>query len=110
MVQGIRGINLDVCNCGGNIAFCHDSCDFNGQRDPSVVFPAIKSFLDENPTDIILMTFQINSEADQAVNLNVVATFLDSAGLTDMLYVYDPETDPEWPTLRAMKESDKASL
>ena len=26
LVAGYRGINLDVCNCGGVLQFCHNVC------------------------------------------------------------------------------------
>lgn len=51
---GYRGINVDVCNCGGELVLCHGVCSF-GLRDIVEVFSGINSFLDENPSEVLVV-------------------------------------------------------
>ena len=56
---GYRAINVDVCNCGGQLVFCHGICSF-GTRDPVEVFLGINDFLNENPTEVLILPIEIN--------------------------------------------------
>ena len=51
---GYRAINVDVCNCGGELVLCHGICTF-GLRDIAEVFSGINSFLDENPSEVVIV-------------------------------------------------------
>jgi hypothetical protein len=108
MVAGYRGINLDMCGCAGDLVLCHGSCLIT--RKTNVVFDAMVSFLNENPTEMLLVTMELNPDQDQAVDINdVYSDMSNSAGFVDYLYVH-PDANTEWPTLRQLKESGKVCL
>lgn len=59
----------------------------------------VNSFLDSNPTEVIVFIYQVNSAVDQPVDLNAFynqMTLVD--GFLDKLYVH-PGTNTSWPTL-----------
>jgi hypothetical protein len=59
----------------------------------------ISTFLDENPTEVIVIVYQVNSDVDQEVNLNAYYDQLKLVdGLIDKLYVH-PGVNTSWPTL-----------
>jgi hypothetical protein len=96
---GYRGINLDVCNCNGEYQLCHGICNF-GARDPVETFASINSFLDENPTETILIILEINNGVDETVDLDEVYNILSGVdGLVEKIYVHNDRTAP-WPSLR----------
>lgn len=98
---GYRGINLDVCNCNGDYQLCHGVCDF-GARDPAQTFGSINSFLDANPTEIILIILEIDNSADETVDLDVLYNILSRVdGLVEKIYVHNDKTAP-WPSLRTV--------
>jgi len=96
---GYRGLNLDICNCGGELVFCHGICSF-APRDVVEVMQGVNKFLDNNPTETVVFIYQVNNDVDQEVDLNL---FFDQLllvdGLTDKLYVHNNAGTP-WPTLR----------
>ncbi len=64
---GYRGLMLDVCWCtdpnnlpAKRLEFCHGVCGF-GRREVDEVFTNIKTFLDENPSEVIFLNFEISS-------------------------------------------------
>jgi len=98
---GYRGLNLDICNCGGEIVFCHGICAL-GPRDVVDVMFNVNQFLDKNPTETIIFIYQVDDEVDQKVDLN---QFYDQMllvdGLVEKLYVHNGP-DTAWPTLREL--------
>jgi hypothetical protein len=103
---GYRGINLDVCNCGGVYQFCHGGCSF-GSRDIDEVFTNINTFMDENPTEVVVITIQMNSKVDQAVDLAELYAFMTAVpGFSEKFYEH-PNLIDDWPTLRGVIESNK---
>jgi hypothetical protein len=58
------------------------------------VMENVNTFLDANPTEIIVFIYQVNSEVDQPVDLNA---FYERMAL-DKLYVH-PGSNTSWPTL-----------
>lgn len=100
---GYRGLNLDICNCGGKLVFCHGFCAI-APRDIVDVMQNVNTFLDRNPTETIVFIYQVDDDADQEVDLN---QFYDQMllvdGLMDKLYVHD-SPDSAWPTLRQLTE------
>jgi len=104
LTAGFRGINLDVCNCAGTLVLCHGLCSV-GTVEIVPVFRTLVDFLSKNPTEMLLLTLELNSEVDQEVDVTAVEELLANSvsGFTDMLYVRESMND-EWPTLRAMKE------
>lgn len=100
---GYRGLNLDICNCGGELVFCHGLCSL-GPRDVVEVMQNVNAFLDEHPTEVITFIYQIDNDADQRVDLN---QFYDKMllvdGFVEKIYVHEG-ADAEWPTLRQLTE------
>eukprot|EP00934_Nitzschia_sp_Nitz4_P004191 Nitzschia sp. Nitz4//scaffold347_size17400//13144//14360//NITZ4_008837-RA/size17400-augustus-gene-0.36-mRNA-1//-1//CDS//3329548672//4181//frame0 len=99
---GYRGINVDFCNCGGDIVLCHGTCSL-GTRDVAEVFQAVVNFLEENPSEIIVMPLELNSDVDETVDIDeVYSIFQGVTGLVDQIYVHQNRTD-DWPTLGELK-------
>jgi len=63
---GYRGLMLDVCKCPNaatntmEITFCHSVCGI-GPRDPTEVFANINTFLTDNPSEVIIINFEMSS-------------------------------------------------
>jgi hypothetical protein len=88
--DGIRGLNLDTYSWEEKAYVCHGFCQL-GAQPLNEVFEEIKLFLQSNPNEIILITFQSDLSAELTLN-----SFHES-NLYENLYVhtlYDP-----WPTL-----------
>jgi hypothetical protein len=95
---GYRGLNLDICNCGGEHIFCHGICTL-GPRTVDDVMLGVNQFLDDNPTEVVVFIYQVNSNVDQEVNLQGFydkMTLVD--GFVDKIYVHDGPNST-WPTL-----------
>jgi len=106
---GYRGINLDVCNCGGNYQFCHGVCHF-GARDIVEVFANINRFLDLNPTEVVAIPLQINNGVGDTVDIKVLYNLmLQVPGFTDKFYVHENLIE-DWPTLRESIDANKRVL
>lgn len=59
----------------------------------------INNFLNDNPTEVIVFIYQVNSAVDQPVDLNAFNSQLATIdGFLDKLYVH-PGVDTPWPTL-----------
>lgn len=100
---GYRGLNLDICNCDGEINFCHGICSF-APRDVIEVMQNVNDFLDRNPTEVIVFIFQVNNNVGDRVDLN---QFYDQLllvnGLVNKLYIH-PGRGNAWPTLRELTD------
>lgn len=106
---GYRGINIDVCNCGGSLTLCHGICNF-GARDIVEVMLAINDFLDQNPSEIIIISLELNSEVDQAVDIfEFYDLLLEVPGFVDKFYVHSDPAEA-WPTLGSLVDSNQASI
>jgi hypothetical protein len=103
---GYRGLNMDICNCDGEYQLCLGNCNL-GARNPAETFGSITEtfgminhWLDQNPTETILITLEINNRVDGEVDLDALhANFAEVDGLLDKLYIHEAVTDP-WPTLK----------
>jgi len=105
---GYRAINLDVCNCEGTLTLCHGICSF-GTRDIVEVLLAINDFLDQNPSETIILPLELNSEVDQAVDIFALYDImLEVPGFVDKFYVHPDPADP-WPTLGTLVETNQVS-
>ncbi|KAL7536716.1 hypothetical protein ACHAXR_007357 [Thalassiosira sp. AJA248-18] len=120
LVEGYRGLMLDSCICDGSLGetiqnwvkgedlgdnylgFCHTSCDA-GVRDPSEVLRNIKTFLDINRNEILILEFEINDNS-----LVDLYRALDQSGLDE--YVYRSSSTTEWPTMQALIDVDARLL
>ena len=101
---GYRGINMDVCNCNGEIQLCHGICGFT--RDVTETFGSINSWMEENPTETLMIVLEINSGADEPVDLDEFYSILSGVdGLMDKVYIHENVMDP-LPTLREMVAAD----
>jgi hypothetical protein len=109
LAAGYRALELDVARCGDDqaIAFYHGQCAL-GTRDPSIVLENVHSFLQDNPSEIVMLFLQMD---DQSVSLDdfyqLMAAVDDENGnsLVDMLYSH-PLDATEWPTLRELVQSN----
>ena len=108
---GYRGISIDVCNCGDDYQLCHGVCDI-GAQSPITVFGRILQFLEDNPSEIIMINLEVNSNAQGGsdVSLDTFASLLSDNvdGFDDMLYAHDV-TQP-WPTLQTLIDLKKRLL
>jgi hypothetical protein len=102
---GYRAINLDVCNCNGDYQLCHGVCDF-GARDPAQTFGAINTFLEEHPTETIMIILEIDDDVDETVDLDELYKILSGVeGLVEKIYVHNDITAP-WPSLRTVVDQN----
>ncbi len=106
---GYRGINVDVCNCGGQLQFCHGICNF-GTRDVIEVLTGINDFLDENPSEVLILPIEINSGVDQPVDIDeFYGLMLQVPGFVEKFYEHQNAT-AEWPTLGQLVQSGQVCL
>lgn len=108
---GYRAINLDVASCDGELRLVHGSC-WTGSRDPTTAFANVQRFLDENPSEIVLLTLQIETDAalfggGEDVTLDDLdALFARIDGLKDRFYGH-PVGETDWPTLQDLIDADR---
>jgi hypothetical protein len=109
LTAGYRGINLDIGRCDGRYLLIHGYCPL-GSRDPATVLFNINSFLDKNPRAVIMLLLQLNSDADEDVDLqDVYKIAAGVGGFVDKLYAH-PGPGTAWPTLRTLISSNKRIL
>ena len=103
LIAGHRGINLDVCNCGGQLQFCHNVCDL-GERYPNEVFGNMMEFLNEYPSEVIILLFEASEQG--TINWNELYGEMQTVdGFVDKLYTHT--LGEEWPTMRQLVRNDK---
>ena len=103
LVAGHRGINLDVCNCNGELQFCHNVCDL-GPRYPDGVFTNINDFLEEYPSEVIVLLFEAAEQGP--VNWNELYSTMEAVdGFTEKLYVHTQ--GQQWPTMSQMVQNNQ---
>jgi hypothetical protein len=101
---GFRGLTLDLCICNGSFQFCHGTC--SGSRDAEEVLSSIEKFLRTNPTEVLMLVFEINSDVLTGYpTLTDLETAVQKVSLRDYIYVH-PNVDTEWPTLGTLVESN----
>jgi len=104
LMAGYRGINLDVCNCGGLLQFCHNVCDL-GSRVPVDVFANVARFLDSYPSEVIVLLFEASREKGPVVWNDLHAEMSKVDGFVDMMYVH--KYGDEWPTMGDLVSQNK---
>lgn len=124
LVGGYRGLMLDSCICDGSLGekigaiikgedagdnylgFCHSSCDA-GVRDPAKVFANIKTFLEINRNEVLIIEFEINDESLAELHRSI-----DESGLDDYIFrTADPsDTNVEWPTMQSLIDANTRLL
>ena len=95
---GYRGLMLDVCWCinGSGVLelqFCHMICGV-GYRDPLEVFSNIGTFLDNNPTEVIFINFEISHGSPTPT---LIWEVMKTAGLRSKTYLHDGS---DFPSMR----------
>jgi hypothetical protein len=107
--SGYRAINIDIAKCDGELQLVHGICSFS--RNPAEVFANIVSFLETNPSEVILLNMQIDDDAGgEQVLLNDIYSLMETVeGFTSLLYSH-PDTNTQWPTLRELVSSKKQIL
>jgi hypothetical protein len=106
---GYRVVNVDVCNCDGKLVLCHGICNF-GTRDVVEVLSAINDFLDENPSEVMMVPIEMNGEAGGAIDINDLYTLmLQVPGFVDKFYDHANATSA-WPTLGELVETGKVCM
>merc|ERR1719491_2419238 len=96
LVAGYRGLSLDVCNCNGVLQFCHNVCDL-GPRLPNDVFGNTVKFLNEYPSEVVVLLFEASRETGPIVWDDLYLEMDDVDGFVDMIYVHADGN--EWPTM-----------
>jgi hypothetical protein len=137
LVAGYRGLMIDSCICDGSLGedvqnfiagqttmegnndsttylgFCHTSCDA-GVRDPTEVLSNIKTFLDVNRNEVLLLEFEIldnslqqlydaidTSELDTYIYRRETATSSSNTATTTRTYGYY-----NWPTMQSLIDAN----
>lgn len=95
---GIRMLNIDLYYEHEVVMMCHSEC-VAGREPFASGLGSVKAFLDQNPQDIVTLTFQ------SAVSPGDIAASIQASGLAPMAYAH--LHGAEWPTLRNLIESDK---
>ena len=105
--SGYRAINIDMAKCDGELKLIHGTCS-TWSRDPVEVFSNILSFVETNPTEVILLNMQIDENSGGAeVPLDEIHNLMQSVeGFTSQMYSHSDPSTP-WPTLRELIESRK---
>lgn len=104
LVAGYRALNLDVCNCNGVLQFCHNVCDL-GERYPNEVFTNINNFLDEYPSEVIVLIFQASTDKGGILWNDLHAEMSAVGGFVDKIYVH--KYGEEWPSMETLVRQDK---
>lgn len=93
---GYRGLMLDVCKCDDEIIFCHSTCAI-GRRNATEVFANINLFLRRNPTELIVINFEMSKNAptpEEIWNLMTV-----NKSMKKRIYLHG---QGQWPTMREL--------
>lgn len=103
--DGIRAFDMDTCQVGDKAVLCHGSGDLRGLgEDLSKTLETIKSFLVENPNEVVSLEFG-DVNGDPVVVGKSIGDSLNTL-MKDLLY---EQSNPEqkWPTLQEMIEKNK---
>lgn len=104
LVAGYRALNLDVCNCGGMLQFCHNVCNL-GERYPNDVFGNIGKFLDDYKSEVIILVFQASQETGPIIWNDLHSEMGNVGGFTDMIYQHTG--GEKWPTMGELVKQNK---
>jgi hypothetical protein len=110
LVAGYRGLSIDVCSCNGILELCHGACGL-APRDIQEVLANIVSFLQDSPTEFLMLNIQINNKpiGGGDVDIQDLYNLMKSVdGFYDMVYVQtDTQSDVEWPTLGTLLKAEE---
>lgn len=97
LTDGVRGINLDTHEWDGSLWLCHGLCELGAQ--PLVEgLEEITDFLNANPREVVVITFQSGISEEDTVWAG------EAAGLGDLAYHHT--LGQPWPTLNALIEAN----
>jgi hypothetical protein len=93
--DGIRSLNLDTYLWEDEAYLCHGFCELGAT--PLVdTLEQIKLFLDNNPSEVLIITFQSALDASRTQ---------ESFEQTELIpYLYEHHQGDSWPTLRELSE------
>jgi len=92
--DGVRGMLLDTHDFEGEIYLCHGLCSL-GSTPFSVGLETIRSFLVDNPNEVLALILQDGTPTE------TTAAAFEVAGLAPFIYTH-PDVATPWPTLRQM--------
>tara|TARA_R110001606_G_scaffold6617_1_gene29698 strand:+ start:8467 stop:10041 length:1575 start_codon:yes stop_codon:yes gene_type:complete len=98
--DGVRGLMIDIYNDNGTTVVYH-GFSFLGKKPLSIYLNDIKTFLDNNPNEIVTIIFQ----NDPGVTANKIESDFTQAGL--MNYLHTQNKFSAWPTLQTMINENK---
>ena len=101
LIDGIRAFLIDVYEQRGQLVLCHSVCTL-GQRDYLEALQELRSFLDENPGEVISLLIQ------NAVSSQQLDDALVESGLAPYAIVQDPNAP--WPTLQELVDRNTRLL
>ena len=99
--DGIRALNIDTYWWEEEAYMCHSFCEI-GAQPLSYASDTIADFLERNPNNVIIITFQSTLSAEETLQ-----PFYDS-GLQSELYHH--ETGTQWPTIQNLINEQKRLL
>jgi hypothetical protein len=98
-------LNFDIGVCNDQIRFVHGSRKLP-TSDIATTFTTINTWLDNHPTEIILLPLQIVNELDRAVELEEIYNLMSTIdGFTSKMY--QKVVDEPWPDLRTMVSTNQ---
>jgi hypothetical protein len=108
LAAGIRGINLKMGLCDGQVRLKDGMCNI-GTLDPVVTLGNILGFVQANPNEVVVVTLRIDdSDPNQMASYaQVYQVLLSVPGFVDNMYAY---TGGDWPTLQDMIDADRRIL
>ena len=107
---GYRGLQLDVCVCEDpdtkmeEIVFCHSFC-IVGRRSFDEVFPNINTFLNDNPSEMVLINLEIS--VGEPTPEEIWDAIQKYQGLKAKTYIH---CGNDFPTMRELEQSGKRLL
>ncbi len=102
---GYRAFFLDVCKCNNDddsdleVVFCHSYCGV-GRRDPVTVFTNIVSWLENNPTELIIFNFEVSK--GYPYPSEIWSLMKSISGIQSRTYVH---SGGQWPTMGSLLSS-----
>jgi len=94
---GVRALNLDVYEEGGELLTCHALC-LLGSTPLNTTLTELRTWLEEHPNQVLSLTFESYISPEQ------MADSFETAGLAQLTFERAP--DSPWPTLSDMIEAD----
>ena len=94
---GVRALNLDTYEVDGSVVLCHGFCEL-GEQPLEAALSDVRDFLNRQPQNVILITFQDAATAEQTLDA------FEAVGIRDWLH--EQPLDSEWPTMQALIDSN----